>query len=563
MTPLMRLQDTLAKHMGISVLQKQAAKDFDVVVVPCLYPEFHEARHDFEYFGASLEQQEIVEQFFIAAIWEMEMPSTHGAFRPMVMDSVSQIIQQIKKMPTPLCSRYEFISVDVTTSFALRITLLANMALNGKSSIASDALTETASAVVAQAKHWQGIKHTLTPEFYLGEARQNMVEHLDHLSDNRRPELKLVRTNLRPLAQANPLFCCLNNIHIRMFTAIHSVSIIDQSFVVQLLGHLWNMLKEEGYLGNNWEDLDFLVNALGGQFIYQGERPNMRAGREALVHRIWYFMGLKKKDVVKLRSHLSHRGPKPSFYQKVHFISRFIASDMPVFWILNCREGWHVRGYDIGAVDSALVANAVVVPPILAQKPTDVIFNTKNIKNRPELFKLFDKAPMFAATTLLSLLKKGLTKDFAMLDFDYLAFQKQSLQLVDKLVQVSDDFDSTIFDIYEARTTTDQLKFVAWHLLLPDEEELHANAAQVFKEWLDENDSVGIQGIPRKSEGTSFPLPLKPQLVRVVRDIVARRGLMDDVFIPEQEWGLGVTSKGSIESAVRTAWATHKKGKKA
>lgn len=116
-------------------------------------------------------------------------------------------------------------------------------------------------------------------------------------------------------------------------------------------------------------------------------------------------------------------------------------------------------------------------------------------------------------------------------DFDYLKFHKRCQRLVNKLVDAFGELKESLFDMYDKPTTADEMKYIVWNLLLSDEKEMHVKAAQVFKEWLQAYGDVGVKGIPEKPRSTSFPLPLKPQVVQVVQDIVNRRGLMDDVFM--------------------------------
>jgi len=565
-SPLMRMQDIIAKQMAVSEAQKVAAQKNQIIVVERRYPEFHTEGRDLDYFGTTVEQQKLVEQSFIAAIWDADIPSEPSAVQPWFLDSVSKVIQLAKNYKHSSRGRYVFFNVDVVTAFTLRLNLLATMVLGEKRSIAFDALRKTALAVSAQSKKWDKFKHTLAPHGRIKDISPNLVESLARLSKDKQRDLEMLNNDLQFLAQLNPFFCCLNNHHERMYTAIESVQIMDQCFVVQLLGHVWNLLREEQYLTSGWLDLDFLIGALGVDFVFQGKRPTIAAGREALGYRIWYAFGLKKKDVAKLVSlFFSKKRPMGEICIKGHMRSRFIASDMPVFWVLYCREHWDTSGYDLGAVDAVLVTAAVVIPPILGQKPVEVVFSDRkgSISNRPQLWKQFDKGPTLDATDLLSLMKSGLRRDFSMLDFDYLKFHKRCRKLVNKLVDAFGEFESSPFDGYDKPTTADKAKYIVWDLLLSDEKEMHVKAAQVFKEWLQENGDVGVAGIPEKPRSTSFPLPLKPQIVQVVQDIVRRRGLMDDVFTREQEWGMGVAVTGSIEQTVRTAWATQKTGKKA
>ncbi|KAK5080790.1 hypothetical protein LTR70_008718 [Exophiala xenobiotica] len=562
--PLMRMQDTIAKQVAISEAQKEAAKAYQVVVVERRYPEFHREGRDLDYFGTTVEQQKLVEQSFVAAIWDAEIPSEPSGVQPWFMDSVSKVIQRAKNYKPR--GGYVFFSVDVATAFTLRLNLLATMVLGEKRSIAFDAHRKTALAESAQSKKWDKFKHTLAPDGRIKDISPNLVESLAHLSKDKQRYLEMLNNDLQFLAQLNPFFCCLNNHHVRMHTAVESVQITDQGFVVQLLGHVWNLLREEQYLTSGWLDLDFLIGALGVDFVFQGKRPTIAAGREALGYRIWYAFGLKKKVVAKLVSlFFSKKRPMGEICIKRHMRSRFISSDVPVFWVLYCREHWDTSEYDLGAVDAVLVTAAVVIPPILGQKPVEVVFSDRkgSISNRPQLWKQFDKGPKLDAPDPLSLMKSGLRRDFSMLDFDYLKFHKRCRELVNKLVDAFGEFESSPFHLYDKPTTADKAKYIVWDLLLSDKKEMHVKAAQVFEEWLQEDGDVGVAGIPEKPRSTSFPLPLKPQIVQVVQDIVRRRGLMDGVFTREQEWGMGVAVTGSIEQTVRTAWATQKTGKKA
>lgn len=289
-TPLMRMQDTIAKHMAMNEAQKRAAKERGLVLVEREYPDFHTECRDLEYFGATVDQQKLVEQSFVAAIWNADIPSEPSGAKPLFMDMASQIIQVATNYTHPLPDRYKLASVDMATAFVLRLNLLAVMVLGENRSIAFDAVRKTASAEAKQPKKWANFKHTLAPHGRTRDIPPNLVQSLAQLSKDKQHELEILNNKLLPLAQLNPFFCCLNNHHARMFTAIDSVQVMDESFVVQILGHLWNLLREEQYLTSVWLDLDFLIGALGVHFVFQGERPTIEGGKEALEKRIWYFV---------------------------------------------------------------------------------------------------------------------------------------------------------------------------------------------------------------------------------------------------------------------------------
>ncbi|KAK5957708.1 hypothetical protein OHC33_000897 [Knufia fluminis] len=563
-TPLMRMQDTIAKHMAVIKAQKQLSQKFNVIVMAPPYPNFHDEGCCLDYFGASVEEQRLIEQSFVAALWAMEMPSERSAFESLSMDSVSKVVQRLKTLTLPE-GRIEFITVDVGSAFTVRLNLLLVMVLRENRSVAFNALMKSNSSKAIQTERWQKFKHCLAPNGRIKDMFPKLVLNLDQLTRDRTRENELLNNEMHGLAQLNPIFCCQNNTDVRMYTAIQSVTTMDHCFVVQLLGHMWNLLREKGYLNSGWHDLDFLVDALGVSFIFQDERPTMGGGAEALEYRIWYAFGLKKKDVAKVFSHLFSEKPSKGYlYHRVRMLARFIASDMPTFWMLECREATGMDRYLMGAEDVVLVAAATVLPPILGQKPIEVAFANKGfvIKNRPELWKHFDKGPRFGPTDLLSVLKKGLQNDFVMLDFDYLTFQKRCQKLVNRLVKAFGDFKDSPFHTFEKPTATDKIKYIAFDLLLSDEDEMYKKAAMAFKGWLETYGDVGVKAVPKKPRSTAFPLPLQPSVVSIVQDIVHRRGLMKDVFTREQEWGMGVVATGSLEETVRTAWATQKKSKK-
>ena len=131
---------------------------------------------------------------------------------------------------------------------------------------------------------------------------------------------------------------------------------------------------------------------------------------------------------------------------------------------------------------------------------------------------------------------------------------------MNNLFKAFDDLAKTPFNVSRDSTTADKIKYITWDILMSDDEEKHEKAAVVFKEWLEAYGDVGIKAIPEKAR-SMFPLPLKPSLVRVVQDIVSRRGLMDDVFTREQEWGMGIAATKSIEETVQAGWAAQKSGK--
>ena len=367
-TPLMRMQHTLAKHKAMEEEEKRLAKEYDVVLLPRMYPNFHKEGCDLDYFGADIEQQKLIEQSFVAAVLDADLPSEHSAFRPLCVDSISKVVQFLKTCPLPPQRRHEFVMFDVAIAFALRLNLLAMMVLRDHRSVACNALLKTVSASATQSSKWRKFKHTVALEGRTKDISLDLDKYLAFLTQDQNRKAEVLSNKLRPLTKLNPLFCCLNDTQIRMHTAIQSVTIMDLSRVIQILGHVWNLLREKRHLGKDWPDLDFLTSALGVPFVFQGERPTIEGGSEALAFRIWYASGFKKKDVGKAFLHLYDKKRVSSHsHHKFRLTRRFIASDMPLFWIHDCREGWDMCAYEVGAVDVVLIAAAVIIPPMLGQ----------------------------------------------------------------------------------------------------------------------------------------------------------------------------------------------------
>lgn len=178
------------------------------------------------------------------------------------------------------------------------------------------------------------------------------------------------------------------------------------------------------------------------------------------------------------------------------------------------------------------------------------------------------------ALEFLSVIKKGMQNEGRTADFDYLRFETGFSELVDALMVGCGGLEDSPFGSDEFLCTYDKASRMLLEILTlmgyghPMAQDLCQRrlkkAASVFKTWLIENGSVGIQLARDSKQGSRHLSSLRPDLLQEIEKIVSRRGLMNDVFLPEQISGMEETIKvtGSVEEGLKTRWAEHRKGKR-
>ncbi|KAK5105346.1 hypothetical protein LTS08_001623 [Lithohypha guttulata] len=377
------------------------------------------------------------------------------------------------------------------------------------------------------------------------------------------PFSKLLRSNL--------LTCCLSRSRLRGDYAAGSVCSIDASGIFRILAHLFNLLSECNILDVDWPDLSFLLSLFGEAYVYHNRRPTLKI-TSSFTSQIFHSLGLTEKQIAQffLRPHETQ-------IQKLlmRFKPQFSRHLFPLSMIHCLKQAYLPYQHEIGAIEVKLVAAASVLPKLLGKQSMKVRFTEKcALENKAELWKFCDKRLNMQALEFLSVIKKGMHNEGRTADFDYLRFEMGCSGLVDALMVGCGGLEDSPFGSDEFLCTYDKASRILLEILTlmryghPMAQDLCQRrlkkAASVFKTWLIENGSVGIQ-LARDSKQDSRHLSsLRPDLLQEIEKIVSRRGLMDDVFLPEQISGMEETIKvtGSVEEGLKTQWAEHRKGKR-
>ncbi|KAK5075294.1 hypothetical protein LTR64_001499 [Lithohypha guttulata] len=353
--------------------------------------------------------------------------------------------------------------------------------------------------------------------------------------------------------------------------AAGSVCSIDASGIFRILAHLFNLLSECNILDVDWPDLSFLLSLFGEAYVYHNQRPTLMI-TSSFTSQIFHSLGLTEKQIAQffLRPHETQ-------IQKLlmRFKPQFSRHLFPLSMIHCLKQAYLPYQHEIGAIDVKLVAAASVLPKLLGKQSMKVRF-TENcaLENKAELWKFCDKRLNMQALEFLSVIKKGMHNEGRTADFDYLRFEMGCSGLVDALMVGCGGLEDSPFGSDEFLCTYDKASRILLEILTlmgyghPMAQDLCQprlkKAASVFKTWLIENGSVGVQ-LARDSKQDSRHLSsLRPDLLQEIEKIVSCRGLMDDVFLPEQISGMEETIKvtGSVEEGLKTRWAEHRKGKR-
>ena len=194
--------------------------------------------------------------------------------------------------------------------------------------------------------------------------------------------------------------------------------------------------------------------------------------------------------------------------------------------------------------------------------------------NRTELWELRDKGPGLQPSQLFYAIKAALEDGLRASEFDFLAFEKGCVELIDVLI---DSVDNLLCGPLERQPSEIATKITFLLIFLvhtfggKDPEKQFAykwhvtHLGKALNQWLLMNGSAGREACMPNPETMTYPLRLGPELVGVLHTIVNRQGLMESVFTPEQIWGLGGSVKVTeyIGENVRKAWSAHKNKKHA
>lgn len=364
----------------------------------------------------------------------------------------------------------------------------------------------------------------------------------------------------------NPVLSCKNISSDRLHKAVWGLQILDRTYMFRPLAHLCNLLMEEGYLETEWHDVHYLCKMLGERFVYQGERPNITspAGKKMLRNRLLFSWGYKEKDIPKFKKFFQMRDRAScAAIPKAVIHNFFVSANWPLSCFLTVRDGIGLHAHDM-VEDAAAIVNATYIQPLVDKPAVKVRFEgegTDNtfLHNKAELQKLYAKGPRLSPVDLLIAQKQAIKHEMRITEFNYLKFTQAFLELIDSLVAARHGLLSGDTPVPGGtwRHYGDKINRVVLDLILFEKEEKFKTIARVFKDWLSKYGSVGSEDFPKVKPKTMYPLPMRPDVVKLARDIVARRGLTDDVFIEEQVYGMGVEVTGSFKEHIKDVLEKH------
>lgn len=154
-----------------------------------------------------------------------------------------------------------------------------------------------------------------------------------------------------------------------------AIQVIDRSFTLRALSHLWNLLRELQYLDTAWPNLDAIIRQFGEAFAYQGQRPTLADGKKILLSRYWYTFSIKSRNAPNIVKELSRHTPRRTKTTKIRRNWCFTIQDWPLLHILIDREARGLFSNLVGAVDAELIAYTTVAAPLVGQDSVKVQFD--------------------------------------------------------------------------------------------------------------------------------------------------------------------------------------------
>lgn len=228
-----------------------------------------------------------------------------------------------------------FQMVPLSCAFALRLALLASSICREGSSSEFTKLLHIATTMAVEAPQWQE----------LGQAMICRAQHpvivnaFRTLSEDMISTRKLTeRKTLQAALKVHPTLATLNNTTAQMYRAFLSLAVIDRTFVVGVLAHLFNYLKEQELLFRDWPAIKTLVDIVGEDAIYQGKPPTARSHtRDAMKARLWYVLGHKPKDGMHMARTLMRGNDTDSGKIRLTWHPRLSESGWPLYHGIGMR----------------------------------------------------------------------------------------------------------------------------------------------------------------------------------------------------------------------------------
>lgn len=561
-TPLLRMQQAIGNmiaHNHIAKEQRQKAKSTGTIIVEGgpLY-QFSDSVVTPDYFNATPEDQMDMDQSYVHTLFLDQRPKEQLALNA---DMTSSLIDHLLADDFAGTGGKQ-VWLDVHVAFAVRMRLLLRLILGEKAMIAYESLQKHATQ---RARLQLQLKLYVDGDLYHDAVDPKLQRtFIDSAALKPREHLQLhdeVNGRCQQYLMLNHISCCMTMSRWRMVYASNLISAIDTTCITKVLAHLWEVLRHKGLLSREWQDLDYLQGKLGRKFFFQTDAEDAITDLAIIRRRIFYAMGMKWKTVEPFL----YGGMPPHFWKfRGHQHLCYIASDRPTFILLDFRNQHDMFKSDKGTIDLELVANATLVRPIIGKPPEEVRFsdlNSSAIANRAELWKLLDEGPTLSHAQLLSTIKEGLRQDMRVVDFGYVEMLEATAQLVNTLFAAFGGLPGSRFAGMSEGTPWEKLRKLMFDVFLDFHPAKLTRIAGVFDEWLKKYDNIGSRQLPPKCPEPTYPLPLRPDVIKIVEGIVQRRGLLDKVFTKAQVWGLGqsVQVTESLEDSVRRTWAEQRK----
>lgn len=373
-----------------------------------------------------------------------------------------------------------------------------------------------------------------------------------------------------------PIMCIGNALILSTTYLIAPVGTLDAAGLLSMAGLMWQLFQLEHVDLPEWPDLHFLLNRLGEEIVFHGQRPNSKAKLHACGRHIQGLSSTKSKATFNAATlalvhghmpHQSYRDRKKRFDLKQIPLSAFISNHMLAEDDNNSCES--------GAVIPELLAYGGPLQELAGRPRVQPQFNSHeelvvHFSNQAIFWKARNKLPTLEPTELIATIAKQLDSELSLCTFSFVKFEAALEGLAESIWQACQCSERKSNPL-EAATTEQKLSFVLGSLISNVTAKVNSAdgkayqyqlkvVREVFSEWLKKNGSIGISSPGVFQMQKSNLRKLSPDVVSHVQDIVNIRGLQEGIFTPEQCKEMDVEVTYNLEDRIKEKWKNFRKG---
>lgn len=325
------------------------------------------------------------------------------------------------------------------------------------------------------------------------------------------------------------------------------------SNLLTVLAHIYNICQQEGGLPKNqqWQDLEYLCDALGDASVFRGEPRPTKAEREQYWARYLYADGYSSTKLVRTLKERPHL-PKHLDPAAVPMLRDLRVTGWPLSTILLKSLSSPTASASCFVRRSELLLRGTVVEVLLGSAPNNVgMRDDSSLDHQVKLAKLADAGPKLSTVQLLALQRRQLTMEQGLLDFDWFELHKVCRDLALSLSAMWRDKTLGLEDVAIERFGPEscaryQLNDVISDLAFGMKNQGHSKVddksrsriavlSQAFKDFIAARGGVGLRGWKKLPEiKLQHIKTLDSDILQELKDVSAKHGLYDEFFTSRQ-----------------------------